>query len=255
MYTRISVLSDLCREDSEFSCVVQPLLRLLFDEAGKVFNKIRLFVDGANAGMYSGERFSPLLSEAVIVDRQGFIAKEQEAFEIRCRQINWGAIRILINLLSRMLNEYGPQIEINVLGKQGKDYTLSPIIMEEIPYPGVFSSIPFDLEMSYPNRSLDPVSVRIEFARALIGTEVDMIWSALQLWGEVVREGGYSQMVAEEGALPDLSEMEVYMLSPSHVELTVYGFYGSDAAFDGLVSMLSRSDNELKNHISSIRIW
>lgn len=247
---RLRATPDLDAGVFSLAVEVQPGLSTI--EYQLVASRVELLVSAVNAGLGSGNRFSPWLSGAALVEP---IGPQVSCIHVICREVDKGAVRLLANLISRTIEESGPLVHVVVSGERGGPLDSVPIAVETVPYPSVYAPSLFDVEIDLPNKSRVPISIRIEFATPLLESEVDLLWSRLELWEELVGKGGYLQSDSETSELPDLSEMEIYLLLPSEVEVTVYGFVAAEAAFDGLVNMLLRTQKELITELLSVQIW
>jgi len=211
---------------------------------------IDLFVAAANAGLCCGDRFLPEHSAAAVT---GSWAADGTGAEIACRDLDGGAVRLLANLLRKSLGKAGSSVQAVVVS--GPDAGLPATSVDALPYPATLSEARFDIDLVLPEKSLVPISTRMAFAGPLADAEFDLIGSRLRFWKELVGSGAYLEPDAEPSDLPDVDEIEIYLLSPSQLEATVYGFAAADAAFDGLVNMLARTDLALASKLVSVAIW
>lgn len=247
---RMRAIPDL--HASAFSLRVELPPQGLAADPLRVDACIDLFVAAANAGLCSGDRFLPEHSAAAVT---GSWAADGTGAEIACRDLDGGAVRLLANLLRKSLGKAGSPVQAVVMNGPGGPAGPPATSVDALPYPAALSEASFDLDIALPDKSLAPISTRMTFAGSLPDVEFDLIGSRLSFWKELVGKGAYLEPDAEPSDLPDVDEIEIYLLSPSQLEVAVYGFAAADAAFDGLVNMLARTDMALTSKLISVEIW
>jgi len=248
---RLRAIPDL--EAKTFSLRVEPLPgRVTADEERLIDACIDLFVAAVNAGLCAGHRFDPWRSGAAVAASS---APDGTGADIACHDLDAGAARLLANLIRKALDERASPMQVLVTGNRSGQAGWLAIVVDELPYPAVLSTAPFEIDIALPEESLEPVSMRLEFASPLSQAEIELLWPRVLFWKELVGAGAYFEPQSDPDERPDVDEIEIYQLSLSQVEVTVYGSVAADAAFDGFVNMLARTQAELGSTLLSVKIW
>lgn len=213
---------------------------------------VELFVAAANAGLLGGQRFPPEQSAAVVT---AWSSAEGAAVEIDCRAVDGGAVRVLANLLRRSLGGPGASLHAIVVSGPDGQATSPAVRVDVLPYPQAQAQLPFEVDIQAPERTLDPVNIRLTFDGALTDAQFDAVGNWLRFWIAMVGNGAYLEPNAELADLPDVDQAEIYLLSPAQVEAVAYGFAADDAAFDGLIGLLTRASLASGSRLTLMEVW
>lgn len=238
---------------STFSLRVELALPGVAGNSPAFTEAIGLYVAGVNAGVFGGQRFDPARSAAAVT---AWRPTDEATVDIACQGVERGAVRVLANLLRRSLAQQ--PASVRVLLASGADDRLaatSAIGVDTLAYPLAPQDTPFAVDILSPERSLDPLHVRLGFADALSERELDLAAEELRIWIELVRRGAYLDPAADLAGLPAADEVEIYQLSSSQVEAVLYGFGARDEAFDGLIGLLMRLGPKLGAGLESVQAW
>jgi hypothetical protein len=238
-------------EANAFSLRVEMLPgRVAAGDERRIDECVEWFVFAVNAGICAGHRFEPRRSGAVVVESS---APDGSGTDIACHDVDAGAARLLANLVRMALGER--EAPMPVLMTSGRDGRAGLAMVDELPYPAGTAQAPFELGISLPGKSLEPVTLRLEFAAPPSEAEIELLTSRVLFWKDLVGRGAYFEPESDPDDRPDVDEVEIYWLSPYQFEATVYGCVAADAAFDGFVNMLARTDDELGAKLSMVEIW
>jgi hypothetical protein len=238
---------------SSFSLRVEVVLPGIAGDSPAFRDAVELFVAAANAGAFGGQRFPSTHSAARVT---AWPQTAGATVNLACRELERGAVRVLANLLRRSLGDAAAPVRaIIASGPDDRLATASTVGVDALPYPLAPEQTPFDVDIESPERSLDPLHLRLTFADDLSQEDFDSAGEHLRLWIELVGRGAYLDPDAEPAGVPDASEAEIYLLSSAQIEATLYGFAADDEAFDGLIGFLMRVGPALSSRLLSVQAW
>ncbi|MBN1931343.1 MAG: hypothetical protein JW786_07010 [Desulfobacterales bacterium] len=212
-----------------------------FQTQNKLDQTLLYLTDGANLGMFCGEKFSPSISEMRLIKSDKKNSDVQYHYIIK--NIDKGIYLVLLGMLIHSFPEKLSFDGVSIITQKNSNhfYYISDFLEEEPPFPKVYSNLPFGItyeEVPFFHLHRDRL-IRVEFKRKLFWPEVDILVSYLEAWHKIVETGGFSDFI-EEAKESTMHSGEIYMFDPWTLEHTIDIFLSAEEAFDALVNMFGR---------------
>jgi hypothetical protein len=157
-------------------------------------------------------------------------------YQVKLKGIDKGAWRVIIGIFVSASERMFPLRRLEMESYDSSDIDLINAARAcAIPYPAYQSSIPFELELSEEG---DPSCrvIQVQFVSKLGSLLVQEILDTFLGW-QICLWGGFPEE-SDPPLYNGVGKVEVYLANPNTVELVVRDYYGSEAAFNCIISMV-----------------
>ena len=212
---------------------------------------VHLWARAAQLGILGTSR-GPGAPPSVRVSDRARDAEGRATWRLEIDGVEWGALRVLTNLLlARRFDEIVVGTE-NVFTAPFAPASPSPrtprparVALDTLTFPRAPARLPFVVTREPIVKASRNRAVRVEFSRPLADADVDAVVEALDLWADLIVWGGYAPSnmePRESGALP---EGALLYDETTVAQQFTDAFYCDEAAFDGVIGYaLARASQE-----------
>ncbi len=185
------------------------------------------FSDLAKIGMFAcseGAEFEPGVDPAAYATVQVGAPDLAQSWLVRCRHLEAGAFRLLVNALMNGLSQPSGMLGLSIQSTTaGPPIEIHVRSLREIPYPTACNPLPFALDDQLTDPLRREVVVRVEFREPLTDDVLHHMGRGLRYWERVISFGAFVDSALDLRVLsPPVMHAEWYRVSEHSAEYALF---------------------------------